>query len=247
MNKIFILPSLFTVGNLCCGLFSLILTMNQQFSEAAWPILVAILFDMLDGRIARLTKTSSDFGKELDSLADLVAFGVAPSLLMYEMVLKPFHKVGVLIMMIYAICGALRLARFNIQSSAHKKLYFIGLPIPAAAGMLATFCLWIQEYECHRFILLSLPFFMLLLSSLMVSRVRYPCSLWIDLGQNHFINLVAIILGIGLIILYPLNALALLSISYLIIGGWWVKLAKKQEEIVIEPEIIEEPGLEKSH
>lgn len=254
MNKIFILPSLFTVGNLCCGLFSLVLTINLQFSEAAWTILIAIFLDMADGKVARLSKTASNFGKELDSLADVVTFGVTPSILLYEMALKSFHDVGLVISMIYVVCGTLRLARFNVQATGLQKQYFVGLPIPAAAGMLAICAIWSQEYGYYNYgyyIFFVLPFLMILLSCLMVSRIKYPVWSKIVTKQNHFVYLVATILGIGLIVIYPLNALTLLAFFYLITGGWLVKLMEKGHEIIeVEPDMeleTEEEGFEKSH
>lgn len=256
MNKIFILPSLFTVGNLCCGLFSLAKTINLQFSEAAWTILIAIFLDMADGKVARLSKTTSNFGKELDSLADVVTFGVAPSILLYEMALKSFHDVGLVISMIYVVCGTLRLARFNVQTTGSQKQYFVGLPIPAAAGMLAICAIWSQEYGYYnnygRYIFFVLPFLIILLSCLMVSRIKYPVWSKIVTKQSQFVHLVATILGIGLIFLYPLNSLTLLAFFYLITGGWLVKLMEKGHEIIetehdMELEVIEEEGFEKSH
>nr|WP_304412857.1 CDP-diacylglycerol--serine O-phosphatidyltransferase [Desulfuromonas sp. TF] len=112
---VYILPNLFTTGSLFAGFYGIVATMNGGYVVAAWFILISSIFDALDGKVARLTGTTSRFGVEYDSLADLVAFGVAPGLLMYAWALKPFGKMGWLAAFLYVVCGALRLARFNVQ------------------------------------------------------------------------------------------------------------------------------------
>ncbi len=135
---VYILPNLFTTGGLVSGFYSVILTLSGQYEMAAFMILVAHLFDGLDGRIARLTRTTSRFGVEYDSLADLIAFGVAPGILVYEWALKPWGTWGWLAASLYVTCGALRLARFNVQVDLAEKRAFTGMPIPAAADMVAS-------------------------------------------------------------------------------------------------------------
>ncbi len=135
---VYILPNLFTTGSLISGFYSIVKTMNGDYRVAAWFILVAAIFDGLDGKVARLTGTTSKFGVEYDSLADLVAFGVAPGVLMYSWALKPFGKLGWLAAFLYVVCGALRLARFNVQVTTVESKRFVGLPIPAAAAMVAA-------------------------------------------------------------------------------------------------------------
>ena len=135
---VYILPNLFTTGGLFAGFYGIVATMNGNYNLAAWFILVSAVFDALDGKVARLTGTTSRFGVEYDSLADLVAFGVAPGLLMYAWALKPFGKLGWLAAFLYVVCGALRPARSNVQVETVDSKRFVGLPIPAAAGMVAS-------------------------------------------------------------------------------------------------------------
>lgn len=135
---VYILPNLFTSGGLFCGVFSVVQTIKENYLYAAIAILVALVFDALDGRIARMTKTSSQFGAEYDSLSDVIAFGVAPGVLAYRWALEPWGVWGWLAASLYVICGALRLARFNVQLTIVSKKNFVGLPIPAAAAVVAT-------------------------------------------------------------------------------------------------------------
>jgi CDP-diacylglycerol--serine O-phosphatidyltransferase len=135
---VYILPNLFTTAGLFLGVYAVIASSNGDFLAAAVCIVIAHLCDGLDGRIARLTNTTSQFGVEYDSLADLVAFGVAPGILAYRWALEPWGAWGWLAVSLFVACGALRLARFNVQSSHAEKRTFVGLPIPAAADMIAA-------------------------------------------------------------------------------------------------------------
>jgi len=135
---VYILPNLVTTGGLFAGFYGIIATMNGDYNLAAWFILISAVFDALDGKVARLTGTTSKFGVEYDSLSDLVSFGVAPGLLMYSWALKPFGKFGWLAAFLYVVCCALRLARFNIQINTVESKRFVGLPTPGAAGMVAS-------------------------------------------------------------------------------------------------------------
>jgi CDP-diacylglycerol--serine O-phosphatidyltransferase len=150
---IYALPSLFTCGNMTFGFLSMLMSVRGNFTLAAWFIVCGIGCDMLDGRIARLTKTTSDFGVQLDSLADLISFGLAPAMMMYELVLKSHPltrgKIGIAIAVLFVLCSALRLAKFNVQAAngvVHKT--FMGLPTPASAGVNISFVLsyqlWVQ-------------------------------------------------------------------------------------------------------
>ena len=135
---VYLLPNLVTTGGLFAGFYGIVATMKGDYQLAAWFILISAVFDALDGKVARLTGTTSRFGVEYDSLVDLVSFGVAPGLLMYSWALQPFGKFGWLAAFLYVVCGALRLARFNIQVNTVESRRFVGLPIPAAAGMVAS-------------------------------------------------------------------------------------------------------------
>jgi CDP-diacylglycerol--serine O-phosphatidyltransferase len=135
---VYLIPSLFTAGNLMCGFFSVIATFRGDYVTAALLILLANVFDGIDGYAARLTRTTSQFGVEFDSLADVVSFGVAPAVLVYLWALIPWETWGWLAACTYVVCGALRLSRFNVQAQGVSKNHFVGLPIPAAAQMITS-------------------------------------------------------------------------------------------------------------
>src|SRR5258705_11891360 len=137
-SGVYILPNLFTKGGLVAGFFSIICTHNGRYQTAAYMILLAQVCDMLDGRIARLTRATSSFGVQYDSLADLIAFGVAPGFLVYVWALQPWGRWGWLAATMYVACAALRLARFNVQVGTVEKRHFLGLPSPAAPDVVAT-------------------------------------------------------------------------------------------------------------
>ncbi len=171
---VYILPNLFTTGGLFAGFYGIVSTMNGHYNVAAWFILVSAVFDALDGKVARLTGTTSRFGVEYDSLADLVAFGVAPGLLMYAWALKPFGKLGWLAAFLFVVCGALRLARFNVQVDTVESKRFVGLPIPAAAGMVASCVLLFFHLGGSGTIKkVSILLLIYVLAYLMVSNIRY--------------------------------------------------------------------------
>ena len=168
------LPCLFTTASLLSGFYAIISAINGNFLNAAVAIIVAGIFDGLDGRVARLTKTTSIFGMEYDSLSDLVSFGVAPGLLAYIWALEPFGRYGWLAAFLYVATTALRLARFNSLSLEKSPKDFVGLPCPAAAGMIATtvlFSRYLGATETVRHV--SILLLVYLLSYLMVSNIRY--------------------------------------------------------------------------
>ena len=146
-KAIHILPSLFTTGNVFCGFYAFVAVLNEDFYYAAWAIVIGMIFDGLDGRIARMTKTTSAFGMQYDSLADIITFGMAPAFLAYSWVLKPFGRLGWMAAFLFLLCTALRLARFNV-SPGHYEGRFEGLPSPAAAGVVLSWVLfagWLGE------------------------------------------------------------------------------------------------------
>ena len=144
---IYILPNLFTSASLFAGFYSIMATLNGDFERAAWAIIVSGICDAADGRIARLTATTSKFGVEYDSLADLISFGLAPGLLVYEWALRPYGQWGWSVAFLYVVCGALRLARYNVQIDNVEAISFKGLPIPASAGMIVTTVLMFHKFE----------------------------------------------------------------------------------------------------
>lgn len=203
---VYLIPSLFTTGNLICGFFSVISTFNGGYLEAAIFIVLAHLLDGLDGYIARLTKSTSQFGLEFDSLADLVSFGVAPAVLVYYWALLPWGKLGWLAACLYVVCGALRLARFNVQVRNVEKSHFVGLPIPGAAEMIAATVLMYYflggEGAANKEVILLLVIY--LLAGLMVSNFQYFSIKQLDLKKRHpFWILVSAILFIKLTIAEP--------------------------------------------
>jgi CDP-diacylglycerol--serine O-phosphatidyltransferase len=171
---VYLLPNLLTTGNLFSGFYAIISVMNANYHRAAVAILIAVVFDMLDGQMARYTKTSSRFGLEYDSLADLVSFGLAPGLLIYTWALNGYGRLGWIAAFLFVACGALRLARYNVQTGGDHR-YFTGLPIPAAASLIATTVV-LDEYilrlgsEVRPIVILVMIY---LLAFLMVSQLRY--------------------------------------------------------------------------
>jgi len=182
---LFILPTLFTVGNLFCGYLSVWCSIRGTFQTAAILIIAAAVLDMLDGRIARLTNSASRFGEEYDSLADLVSFGVAPAVLAYSWGLADFHRLGWMASFLFVVCGSMRLARFNIQTRVTDKKYFIGLPIPAAAGTIASLVLATPERLVERFWMAGLLILTVVLSYLMISTLRYRSFKDLDLKRQR--------------------------------------------------------------
>jgi len=179
MRKIYIVPNIVTTGNMFCGFYSMVASIHGDYIPAAWAILAASVFDMLDGRIARLAKATSQFGVEYDSLSDLISFGCAPAILLYQWALQPFERLGWLAAFLYLACGALRLARFNVTTGTLSKKYFQGLPIPMAAGTVATFIIFNQTVgwpEAGSFISRDILVLILTfgLASLMISTVKFP-------------------------------------------------------------------------
>ena len=142
---VYLLPSILTLGNLFGGFYALVAVYNDEYVAAAIAILLALVFDYLDGGVARMTGATSELGIQLDSLADLVSFGVAPALLAYVFAVKPFGWIGGLATFAFTACGAFRLARFNLQTRSLDKRFFVGLPIPAAAAVVATFVLFMKD------------------------------------------------------------------------------------------------------
>jgi len=203
---VYILPNLLTTGGLFCGFYSVIASLRGDFLLAAIAIMAANVFDVLDGRIARLTKTTSRFGIEYDSLCDLVAFGVAPGILVYRWGLEPWGTFGWLAASLYVTAGALRLARFNVLSDTALKRHFLGLPIPAAAEVIATtvmlYYFFGAEGPTYRHLIVLVMVYAL--AGLMVSNVRYFSFKEIDIYRRQpFWVLIAGILILKLLIAEP--------------------------------------------
>ena len=200
---ILVLPSMFTTGNLFCGFYSVIRSFNHDFEKAAYAIILAGIFDLLDGRVARITKSTSQFGLEYDSIADVVSFGIAPAILAYVWVLQPFGNVGFAAAFFFAACGALRLARFNTITNELPKSYFLGLPIPAAANMVAAAAILYHSFhfDYPQEIMLVAMF---ALGLLMVSSIRYRSFKDFDLRHRRsFFQLVLLVLLLAVAAVRP--------------------------------------------
>jgi len=199
VRKIQLLPSLLTTVNLACGFISIIFSIQGNFAVAGWLIIIAIVFDGLDGEVSRLTKTSSAFGLQYDSLSDLVSFSVAPAVLVYKSFFGVPTRLALSLITLYVVCGALRLARFNIQIVKTKDKFFVGLPIPAAAAIITTSTIVFHSYIIQFPILRFFPVFMVVIAYLMVSKVRYPSLKEIE-RKRPFHYLVAILLILALVV-----------------------------------------------
>jgi CDP-diacylglycerol--serine O-phosphatidyltransferase len=230
---IYLLPNLFTTGGLFAGFYAIIAATQGRFDEACIAIFTAAVLDGLDGRVARLTNTQSEFGVQYDSLADLVSFGLAPALVMYHWALASLRldgtmpgKIGWIVAFLYAACAALRLARFNSQVAQVDKRWFIGLASPAAAGLVASFV-----WTCHdlgysgqqlRYVALAVT---LLPALLMVSRVRY--SSFKGGAKNDrvpFLAIVGVLAALVAVAIYPPGVLLAIIGLYVVVGllyaGW---------------------------
>ncbi len=218
---IFLLPNILTTANLFCGFFSIIQSLKGNYAVAAWLVVLAIFFDMLDGRVARMTGSSSDFGAEYDSLSDIVTFIVAPSVLSYLFGLKDFGKIGIAAGFLFLGCGALRLARFNVQSAHVEKNDFQGLPVPSAGGVICTYIIFYLHVfgapDKYPFILVGLVIGMALL---MVSAVRYKSFKRIN--RTSFVSLFLIIALIVVMAIEPQIMFFAFGVVYVLIGlvGW---------------------------
>lgn len=213
---IYLLPTMFTVGNLFCGFFSLVRTFRGEFEQAALLIIVAAILDGIDGRVARLTGTVSQFGNEFDSLADLVSFGVAPALLVYHWALIPLGRIGWLVAFLYVVCAGMRLARFNIQSSHVDRRYFTGLPSPSAGGAIASVAFAFPGVAIAGWLSGALAFAVGGLGLLMVGRLRYPSFKQLELRSRHsYLLVLPLAAMLVTIAIHPKLALLLLFLIYL--------------------------------
>ena len=223
---IYILPNLFTTAGLFAGFFAIVQSTVGHFDYAAVAIFVAMVMDTLDGRVARITSTASDFGKEYDSLVDVVAFGLTPALLLYQWGLKDLGKVGWLIAFFYVAATALRLARFNAQSSKSER-YFEGLPCPMAAAVLASGVWTLASYQINGEVLtIAAMILMLLLGLAMVSTLPYRSFKDLDLRNRvPFVAVLVLVGGFILVSFDPPTVLSVLSLTFFVSGpiGWLVR------------------------
>jgi CDP-diacylglycerol--serine O-phosphatidyltransferase len=236
---IYILPNSLTLCGMFCGFYAILASFKANFVYAAWAILIAIIFDGLDGWVARLTNSTTKFGVELDSLSDLVAFGVAPAVLIYSWGnLHAFGRVGWGAAFLYVICGALRLARYNVQMGTTESKAFTGLPIPGAGTVVASLVLFYSDLfgtmEGRNYVVLFLPF---LLAALMVSTLKFHGLKEINFKERKpFWLLVVIVVALVLIFIYPEIVLFIFAIIYVIWGiieGTYLFHKKKKTREII--------------
>jgi len=238
-------PSVFTVGNMACGFYALLSAHRGEFSAAATAVILGMVFDALDGRVARFVHGDSTFGVEFDSLSDFMTFGVAPGYMMYAFILKDYGVWGFPMAFLFALCGALRLARFNAvaRDSGGSKTHFTGLPIPGAAGFLASFVLLYQIVEegrpAHtwRFLMAQIPslyglvpLMVVAASFLMISTIPYPALKQPRLFRPPSVKMLLGIFVLALFVfIYPQNAVFLIFFAYVLLGpvGWMVRLLRR--------------------
>ena len=213
---IYLLPNLFTTASLFAGFYSIVQAMNQRFEEAAIAIFIAMVLDGLDGRVARMTKTQSAFGAEYDSLSDMVSFGAAPALVIYEWALRPMDKLGWVAAFVYVAGAALRLARFNTNLDVVDKRFFQGLPSPAAAALVAGF-VWVSQVFAlttvtERWVGLAITLYAGLT---MVTNVPFYSGKTINLKRSiPFVVLLLFVLGFALLSIHPPLVLFVCFVAY---------------------------------
>jgi len=236
-------PSLFTLGNMACGFYALMSSVRGEFVSAATAIILGMLFDALDGRVARLVHGESEFGVEFDSMSDFLTFGVAPALMMYAFILKDYGAWGYPIAFLYAMCGGLRLARFNAMAHLGQgsKTHFTGLAIPAGAGFLASFVLLYQVIEEGRpagtwKLLMDqipalyglAPAMTVVIALLMVSTIPYPAFKQPGVMRPKTMTRIIAVVSIGLLLFYyPLMVLFFVFFFYALLGpvSWLARAA----------------------
>jgi CDP-diacylglycerol--serine O-phosphatidyltransferase len=212
-RSVFILPSLFTVGNIFCGYYAILSSTQERYVHASYAIGVAIILDMIDGRIARLTNSSTDFGLQLDSLADVISFGIAPSVLALLWGLSAVDpRLAWTAAFTFTICGAMRLARFNLQAEELK--YFIGLPIPAGGGAIAAIVHFVEDPVTNTIGAYLMVAGVFILAFLMISTIRYSSLKHLTLGKKSHFSIIIIALLVALIFNYSKPTLLALAILY---------------------------------
>ncbi len=239
-----LLPSLFTIANLFCGWACVVYAMRGELVTAAPFVGAAILLDMLDGRIARMTGTSSDFGVQLDSLADIISFGMAPAVLAFQWGLTPLGRLGWAVGFLFVTAAALRLARFNIQAASDKR-YFVGLPSPAAAAIPAATVFYCPAGLTGRPEAFLALLMVLVPALLMVSTIRFRSFKTIDLGtRRRFQVLVPLAALFAVIVTSPAEVLLLMAYSYLasgFIGLGMMRLRRSRGAHQEEPSAVNRP------
>lgn len=243
---IYLLPSVFTIGNMLLGFYAVVCGLRGDFGKAALMIFVAVVLDGLDGRIARLTGTDSAFGREYDSLADAVTFGVAPALLAYVWGLSLLGRIGWLVPLFYLVCAVTRLARFNVQTRSADPRYFVGLPVPPAAGLICSLLAFAPRPPAEPggppWVLALVVAALLAAGTLMVSTFRYQSFKTVDLRRRLSYRSALPIAAIMLLAAFrPLHFLLAATASYTVSGplawlwGWLRSRRSGEAEPAAEP------------
>lgn len=216
-RTIYLLPSMFTVGNMFAGFFAVIATLNGHYQSAAIAIGIAVVLDGLDGRVARMANATSDFGLQLDSLADVISFGIAPAVLIYAWGLADLGNFARLSAFVFVTCGAMRLARFNIQNRNLKS--FAGLPIPAAAGYVAATVHIFNspvESSAFKYYVVAITYIVALL---MISTIRYPSLKHLHLGKGKsHLTILALAFVLAGVFWYSEQVLMTIALAYVLSG-----------------------------
>jgi CDP-diacylglycerol--serine O-phosphatidyltransferase len=235
---IYLLPNLLTTASMFCGFYSIVQSINGEYGRAAWAILFAGIFDALDGRVARLTHTHSDFGVQYDSLSDLTSFGIAPAVLAYTWTLGVFGKFGWAAAFLFFACGALRLARYNVQKMDEEKRHFQGLPIPPAAYAIASYVIFHIHWKgsdvtVNSILMLSMA---VGLAFLMVSTIPYQSFKNLNWrSRQSFLVLVGMAVALFIVASAPSVMIFLLTMVYVgsgLVGLVWSRLHPAQVEVV---------------
>lgn len=212
---VYLLPNLFTTAALFAGFYAIIAAMHGNFDSAAVAIFIAMIFDGMDGRVARLTNTSSAFGEQYDSLSDMVSFGLAPALVMFSWSLHDLGKLGWAAAFIYAACAALRLARFNTQIGVVDRKHFVGLASPAAAAIIASIVWTWHNSEMGQLAAIPAALITALAGLLMVSNFRYSSFKNIDFrGRVPFVGMLLIVFVFAVLLIDPASVLLTMSVVY---------------------------------
>ena len=242
---IYILPNLLTTGNLLCGFWAIISVFQEQFYYAAVAILLASVFDAFDGKVAKLSRATSKFGMQYDSLADLVSFGIAPALLAFSWALRPYGKFGWLAAFTFVACGAIRLARYNVMASSGETKYFKGVPIPVAAAMIAlTILLYLRLVETGWIKDIVILVMIYVLAFLMVSNIRYFSFKELGLAKRKPVSsFVFVVLSLIVIVMEPVVVLSAFVLFYVFSGPVSMLLAWRKKRVLRKMEPIPEEDL----
>ncbi len=214
----YLLPNLLTASSVFVGVLSIIASSKGEFEKSSILIFLAMILDGLDGRVARMTNTTSKFGVEFDSLADIVSFGVAPAMLLYFYVGHEFGKFGAMVSAMYVVFGAIRLARFNVSTNLTEPNIFIGLPIPGTALALVIWVMFFKEYNLNEYVI-SILIFAIIISILMVSNIRYPSFKKFSLSRTNILKLlISSVILFSTLYIFPIEGFLFLITSYIIFG-----------------------------